>query len=287
MNSNNPDIYHTRLSQGLALAWVNSYSAAVVKTPGATLLFDPVSMEVPDDSTLDLIAVSHGHSDHWDRPLVVRLQQRTQAMVVTSPFLANRLNGAPLPDKRSSSSPVAVSANVAKIPVYSPLQKGGKGDIGSREITGQVDSNQVMPVQPGDKLTIGDVTITALRCDHPAEGPVAFLVQTADGVTVYLPGDTTPYPEMGELVDYRPHPGLTAIPVPEGEEPRVRVDVLLWMGTALNDGARIAQLVRPKLFLTYAIAPLAAGTRAKEILTQYTPDLPFHALERHEVLLYP
>ena len=286
MNSNNPDIYHTRLSQGLTLAWVNSYSAAVVKTPGATLLFDPVSMEVPDDSTLDLIAVSHGHSDHWDRPLVIRLQQRTQAMVVTSPFLANRLNGSPLPDKRSSSSPMAVSANVAKIPVYSSLQKGGKGDIGSREITGQADSNQVMPVQPGDKLTIGDVTITALRCDHPAEGPLAFLVQTAEGVTVYLPGDTTPFPEMGELVDYRPHPGLTAIPVPEGEGPKVRVDVLLWMGTALNDGARIAQLVRPKLFLTYAIAPLAAGTRAKEILTQYTPDLPFHALERHEVFLY-
>ena len=285
MNSNNPDIYHTHLSQGVALAWVNSYSAVVVKTAGATLLFDPVGMEVPDDGTLDLIAVSHGHSDHWEHQLVVRLQQRTQAMVVTSPFLANRLNGAPLPDKQSSSNTSAVGGNVAEIALNSPLQRRGTGDIGSRETSAQGNSNQVIPVQPGDKLKIGDVTITALRCDHPAEGPLAFLVQTADGVTVYLPGDTTPFPEMGELADDRPHPGLTAIPLPEG--PRVRVDVLLWMGTALGDGARIAQLVQPKIFLTYAIAPLAAGIRAKDMLTQYTPDLAFHALQRHEIFLYP
>lgn len=287
MNCNNPDIYHTRLSQGVALAWVNSYSAAVVKTPGATLLFDPVSMEVPEDVPLDLIAISHSHSDHWDPQLVVRLQQRTQAMVATSPFLANRLNGAPVPVKESSSNPAAVNADQAGIPLYSSLQRVGNEDLGSRETTGQPNSDQVMSVQPGDKLKIGDVTITALRCDHPAVDPLAFLVQTADGVTVYLPGDTTPYPEMGDLVDQGPHPRSLSLKEKEGRQARVRVDILLWMGTAFYDGARIAQLVRPKLFLSYAIAPPAAGVRAKNILTQYTPDLPFHALERHEVFLYP
>ena len=287
MNCNNPDIYHTRLSQGVALAWVNSYSAAVVKTPGATLLFDPVSMEVPEDVPLDMIAISHSHSDHWDPQLVVRLQQRTQAMVATSPFLANRLNGAPVPVKESSSNPAAVGATVPEIPLYSSLQRVGNEYLGSRETTDQGNSDQVMAVQPGDKLMIGDVTITALRCDHPAVDPLSFLLETADGVTVYLPGDTTPYAGMGELVDEGPNPGLAATSVPEGAGPRVRVDILLWMGTALNDGARIAQLVRPKLFLTYAIAPPAAGVRAKNILTEYATDLPFHALERHEVFLYP
>ena len=62
---------------------------------------------------------------------------------------------------------------------------------------------------------------------------------------------------------------------------------MLWMGTALEDGARIAQLVQPKVFLTYAIAPPAAGIRVKEILTRYTPELQFRSLERHEVFSYP
>ena len=65
MTRDGPDIFHTQPIHGVALAWVNSYSAVVVKTPGATILFDPVSMEVPAGSSLDLIAVSHGHSDHW------------------------------------------------------------------------------------------------------------------------------------------------------------------------------------------------------------------------------
>ena len=49
MNKVTNDIYHTRVSHGVALAWVNSYSAVVVKTSDATMLFDPVGMEVPAD----------------------------------------------------------------------------------------------------------------------------------------------------------------------------------------------------------------------------------------------
>ena len=287
MSSNNPDIYHARLSHGLALAWVNSYSAAVVKTPGVTLLFDPVSMEVPDDCTLDLIAVSHGHSDHWDPELVVRLQQRTQPIIATSQFLADRLNSAPLPDKVSSSAKPALSTNVARILHSFPPQGETNGNTGCSDTSDGRYANWVLPLQPGDKLKIGDVTVTALRCDHPAVEPLAFLVETDEGITVYLPGDTTPYPEMDALVDDGPLPRSRSLRENDGSDAEMRVDILLWMGTALEDGARIAQLVRPKIFLTYSIKPPAAGSRAKDILTRYAPDLPFQALDRHQVFLYP
>ena len=243
MQQTNSDIYHTRVTHGVALAWANSYSAVVVKTPEATLLFDPVSMELPEDATLDLIAVSHSHSDHWDPSAVVKMQRQSRALVATSQSLAHRLNGA---------------------------------------FQNQGDTTTVVAVQPGDTLNFGDATITILRCDHAAVEPLSFLVQTADGVTIYLPGDTTPFPEMERV----PSPSLSTVPPPEGERDRVRIDILLWMGTALEDGARIAQQVKPKEFLTYAIAPSAAGARARDILTRYTPSLPFRALERHEVFLY-
>jgi hypothetical protein len=67
----------------------------------------------------------------------------------------------------------------------------------------------------------------------------------------------------------------------------VSVDILLWMGTALEDGARIAQLVRPRTLVTYAIDPPAAGERARRILTRWTPEVWFYPLQRHQVFLYP
>ena len=247
-----PDIYHLPVTRGLALAWVNSYSAVVVKTPGATLLFDPVSLEVPDDVTLDLIAVSHDHSDHWDHRLVEELRERTGAAVATSPFLASQ---------------------------YLNYDRPARDDIVPQRWLEPLPSGQVVPLQPGDELVAGDISLTALRCDHAARQPLSFLVRTADNLTVYLPGDSTPFPEMVDLPSQFTHP--------EGEGPRVRVDILIWMGTALTDGAEIARLVRPKVLLTYAIAPPQAGVRAREILRQLTPRLEFHALERHQAFLYP
>jgi L-ascorbate metabolism protein UlaG (beta-lactamase superfamily) len=235
MTSDCPDIYHIELDCGLALAWVNSYSAVVVRTPGATLLFDPVSLRVPEDASLDLIAVSHGHSDHWDPGLLAELQQRTGAVVAASPFLASRLS----------------------------LSGPGQGAPPPKGVGG------VASMLPGDQLKIADVTVAALRCDHAAQQPLAFLVRTTDELAVYLPGDTVPFPEMAQLAD------------------SPRVDILLWMGTALGDGARIAELVRPKVLVTYAIAPPAAGARARGILTRLNPEVQFHALERNQIFLYP
>ena len=240
MTNDSSEIYKTGLDQGVALAWVNSYSGVVVRTPGATLLFDPVGMDLPSGVLLDLIAVSHGHSDHWEPELVAGLQQRTRAVVAASPSLTSRLYA----------------------------------------------NDNLRPLQPGDDIEIGDVTVTALRCDHAAPEPLSFLVRTSDGVTVYLPGDTTPFPEMRRLPEVS-HPRSLAPREKEGRQAKERIDILMWMGTALEDGAKIAQLAQPKVFLTYAITPPAAGVRAASILTRYTPDIPFHPLERHQVFKYP
>ena len=139
----------------------------------------------------------------------------------------------------------------------------------------------IVSLLPGDEITVGGTTVSALRCDHAAVEPLAFQVSTPDGVTVYLPGDTTPFPEMGEL----PHNGSDR--TGHSRNNGNGIDVLCWMGTALTDGAQIARLVQPKVLLSYAITPAAAGERAYGILTELTPDIPFQALDRHQVFLWP
>lgn len=269
MNKVSADIYRTQVSRGVALAWVNSYSAVVIKTPGATLLFDPVGMEVPSDAPLDLIAITHGHSDHWEPALIAELQGRTGSTVAASPSLAAKL--------RQSGE---------KIPPTSLLERGavgyaGAGGLGGREAKDPRALQDILSLLPGDQVTVGDATVSALRCDHAAVEPLAFQVSTLDGVTVYLPGDTTPFPEMAQLPNaFSEKPG-------HGQTTERGIDVLCWMGTALADGAKIASLVQPKVFLSYAITPPAAGDRAYEILTALTPDIPFQALDRHQVFLWP
>ena len=288
MPSNNQDIFRTQVRQGVALAWVNSYSAVVVKPPGATLLFDPVSMAVPLGVSLDLIAVSHSHSDHWDPQLVTALRESTGAVVAASPSLISRLDGVFAVKKEGLD--LECGEGDDEIPPEPPLQRGGaasfsqREDTAPRQLRGDGTSTTVAPVQPGDDLKIGDVTVTALRCDHPAVEPVSFLVRSDEGVTLYLPGDTTPFPEMAQLGQSSQDLSSTEM---DGSQQLTGVDILIWMGTAFEDGARISELVQPKVMVTYAVDPPAAGARAKDILTRYTPEVPCHSLSRHQVFVYP
>ena len=286
MDGDRIDIYRTEVRQGVAVAWVNSYSAVVVKTPGATLLFDPVSVAVPQGVSLDLIAISHGHSDHWDPQLVAGLRQRPGLIVAAPPFLAHRMDGSLPREEESVFGLTGPGADPGQAPLVLPMQGAVGRDSGFGQHEGQGAAGKVKPVQPGDELRIGDATIVALRCDHAAQEPMAFLVKTDDGVTVYLPGDTTPFPEMRHLPD-NPNPDSLSPGEGDGRQAGASVDVLVWMGTVLDDGARIAELVQPKVHLTYAIAPPAAGVRARDMLASLTPDIPLHALERHQVFVYP
>ena len=220
------DIFHTQVEPGsIALAWVNSYSAVVVRTPNVTFLFDPVSMPARPHLKVDVIAISHEHPDHWEQELVVELHQVTGAMVAATPFLAARLADLP--------------------------------------------SNKVRPMEEGNCLEVGGAQLIALRCLHSARQPVAFLLRSEDGISLYHPSDSSPFPEMAEVREkYRPR-------------------ILLYMGTSFESGARIAQTVRPEVLVSYKIEPPAAGDRAREILTSLTPGIRYKALQRHEIFVYP
>jgi len=75
----------------IALAWINSYSGIMIKTPKTTIIFDPVRINSEENIQVDIIVVTHEHLDHYDPVLIRDLQKKTSAMVLTTPFISAKL----------------------------------------------------------------------------------------------------------------------------------------------------------------------------------------------------
>ena len=85
-------IFSIEVPQGkVALSWINSYSAIVIKTAQTTLVFDPVSLDWEEHFHADVIVVTHEHYDHFSPGLVRKLQMKTKAPIVTTQFVAQKL----------------------------------------------------------------------------------------------------------------------------------------------------------------------------------------------------
>ncbi|MDY7033317.1 MAG: MBL fold metallo-hydrolase [Thermodesulfobacteriota bacterium] len=88
------EIFSLNVPQGeVAIAWINSYSAIVIKTAQATLVFDPVSIDPGKHFQADVIIITHEHYDHFSPALVKKLYMKTKAPIVTTQFAAQRLEG--------------------------------------------------------------------------------------------------------------------------------------------------------------------------------------------------
>jgi L-ascorbate metabolism protein UlaG (beta-lactamase superfamily) len=79
----------------IALSWFNSYSGILLKTSTSALIFDPVEVEPSDIPRADIIVVTHEHYDHFEASLLRDLQKQTNALIITTPYVASRLKGVP------------------------------------------------------------------------------------------------------------------------------------------------------------------------------------------------
>jgi len=88
------EIFNLKVSQGkIALAWINSYSCIVIKTSIASLVFDPVLLDPDGNFQADVIVITHEHYDHFSPILVRKLHKKTGAPILTTQFVAQRLEG--------------------------------------------------------------------------------------------------------------------------------------------------------------------------------------------------
>ncbi len=79
----------------ISLTLLNVYSSLVLKTHTATVIFDPVKLNLDKlDSGLqgfDVIIITHEHADHFDEKVALEMQKRSGAPILTTPFVARRV----------------------------------------------------------------------------------------------------------------------------------------------------------------------------------------------------
>lgn len=96
----------------VAITWFNDYSGVIIKTPTSTLIFDPVNIELEKIQCADVIVVTHEHWDHFDAELVRKLQERTGATVVTTPFVGSQLE---VPENKLTCLKAGTSITLGKV----------------------------------------------------------------------------------------------------------------------------------------------------------------------------
>jgi L-ascorbate metabolism protein UlaG (beta-lactamase superfamily) len=101
-----------------------------------------------------------------------------------------------------------------------------------------VPSDKLKKFRPGDETKIGDVSIKAEKCNHPASTPVTYIITSEDGVKIYHTADSLPFPDLAMI----------------GE--RERFDVVFCTvgiapGATPQTGFEIARLTKPQVAVPY------------------------------------
>ena len=219
----------------VAITWFNSYYGIIVKTPGAILIFDPVKVSLEECIRASAIVITHEHLDHFDPKLAKELQQKTEAPILTTPFIAASLQ-----------------------------------------------NENVRALRVGDSIVIEDTELYALRCDHPGNEPLSFIVSRHpspdkvgggeglldSGITIYHPSDSGVFPEMIEIAEkYKP-------------------DILLYVGASLGNAAQIARLVRPKVAVSF-YTDVGSERNFIEAMRREAPGTQAKLIKRFEIYQYP
>jgi L-ascorbate metabolism protein UlaG (beta-lactamase superfamily) len=106
----------------------NSHAGLLLKTITSTVIFDPKSIDPTRLPIPDIIIITHEHWDHLDIPLIIALQQRGGAMVLTTPFIGSLLHQIPHaylkllePEDTFSYQGCSFNALISRHPGYQPL----------------------------------------------------------------------------------------------------------------------------------------------------------------------
>ncbi len=99
-------------------------------------------------------------------------------------------------------------------------------------------ADKLKKFRPGDETKIGDVTIKAEKCNHPASTPVTYIITSEDGVKIYHTADSLPFPDLAMI----------------GE--REKFDVVFCTvgiapGATPQTGFEIARLTKPQVAVPY------------------------------------
>lgn len=122
-----------------------------------------------------------------------------------------------------------------------------------KKLQNVISKEKLAEVKPGIEIKIGEVTVKAEKCNHPAQTPVTYVVTSEDNLKIYHTADSLPFPELALL----------------GQKEKFDV-VFCTVGIAPNatprTGFEIARLTKPPLAIPYHTANVQSQKEFAEIL---------------------
>jgi L-ascorbate metabolism protein UlaG (beta-lactamase superfamily) len=128
----------------------------------------------------------------------------------------------------------------------------------ARSLHPAISPGKLQEIHPGAETKIGEVSVKAEKCNHPAAAPVTFIITSEDGVKVFHTADSLPFPELAAI----------------GE--REKFDVVFCTvgiapGASPETGFEIARLTKPQVAVPYHTNSAAYQNQFAEILKKELP----------------
>lgn len=137
-----------------------------------------------------------------------------------------------------------------------------------------VASDKLLEAPIGSTHKVGNITVKAEVCKHPAKSPVTYLITTEDGLKIFHSADSQPHPEMKKIGDKNP-PDIAFITVGAPAP-----------GTSPQTGVEIAKMVKPKTAVPYH-APKTELKAFTELLAKEMPATRGMLIEMGKLYKYP
>ena len=128
----------------------------------------------------------------------------------------------------------------------------------TRKLQHTIPIDKLQETRPGAETKVGEVSIKAEKCNHPAESPVTYIITSEDGVKVYHTADSLPFPELAAI----------------GQKEKfdlVFCTVGIAPGSTPQTGFEIARLTKPQVAVPYHTASASSQTEFAEILKKELP----------------
>ena len=128
----------------------------------------------------------------------------------------------------------------------------------TKKLQHAIPAEKLQEIKPGAEIRIGEVSVKAEKCNHPAQAPVSYIVTSEDNVKVYHTADSLPFPELEVM----------------GQKEKFDVvfcAVGIASGTTPQTGFEIAWLTKPQVAVPYHAGSAASQTEFMEILKKELP----------------
>jgi L-ascorbate metabolism protein UlaG (beta-lactamase superfamily) len=148
-------------------------------------------------------------------------------------------------------------------PLIAEIQKASNCKIiadsaSTKKLQQSIPAEKLLEIQPEIEFKIGEISVKAEKCNHPAQAPVTYIITSEDQVKVYHTADSLPFPELAKL----------------GQKEKFDVvfcTVGIAPGSSPQTGFEIARLTKPQVAVPYHTATTASQREFAQLLKNELP----------------